>query len=135
MTVFEAVRARYSVRAYQDKPVEQEKLDRILEAARLAPSASNRQEGRFVVVRDPGKRARLVEAASGQGFVGQAPVVIVACAAARPAIRLTSPSPWNTSRFRPSRRVLARAGSAPSMRPPPKRSAESRRPTTCGSSS
>ncbi|MBM3473076.1 MAG: nitroreductase, partial [Armatimonadetes bacterium] len=80
MTVFEAIQARYSVRAYQDRPVEQEKLDRILEAARLAPSASNRQEWRFVIVRDPDKRARLVEAASGQAFVGQAPVVIVACA-------------------------------------------------------
>lgn len=80
MTVFEAIQARYSVRAYQDRPVEQEKLDRILEAARLAPSASNRQEWRFVVVRDADRRARLVEAASGQRFVGQAPVVIVACA-------------------------------------------------------
>ena len=80
MTVRQAIRARRSVRAYQDKPIEQEKLDRILEAARLAPSASNRQEWRFVVVRDPDKRARLVEAASGQAFVGQAPVVIVACA-------------------------------------------------------
>jgi nitroreductase len=80
MNVFEAIQARYSVRAYQDRPVEQEKLDRILEAARLAPSAGNRQEWRFVIVRDPAKRARLTEAAGGQAFVGQAPVVIVACA-------------------------------------------------------
>jgi nitroreductase len=79
MNVFEAIQARYSVRAYQDKPVEQEKLDRILEAARLAPSAANRQEWRFVVVRDAGKRAQLMDAAGGQQFVGQAPVVIVAC--------------------------------------------------------
>jgi nitroreductase len=60
--------------------VEPQKLDRILEAARLAPSASNRQEWRFILVRDAAKRARLAEAASGQAFVGQAPVVIVACA-------------------------------------------------------
>ena len=80
MTFSELIRQRYSVRAYQDRPVEQEKLDRVLEAARLAPSAGNRQEWRFVIVRDPGKRARLVEAAGGQAFVGQAPVVIVACA-------------------------------------------------------
>lgn len=80
MNVFEAIQARYSVRSYQDKPVEQEKLDRILEAARLAPSAANRQEWRFVVVRDPAKRHQLTDAAGGQPFVGQAPVVIVACA-------------------------------------------------------
>ena len=80
MPILESILSRYSVRAYQDKPVEQEKLDRILEAARLAPSACNRQEWRFVIVRDPEKRRRLVECASGQAFVGQAPVVIVACA-------------------------------------------------------
>jgi nitroreductase len=80
MDVFEAIGQRYSVRHYQDRAVEQEKLDRILEAARLAPSASNRQEWRFVVVRDAAKRQALVEAACGQEFVGQAPVVIVACA-------------------------------------------------------
>jgi nitroreductase len=52
----------------------------VLEAGRLAPSASNRQEWKFVVVRDKGLREELVEAARGQEFVGDAPVVIVACA-------------------------------------------------------
>lgn len=80
MDVFEAINARYSVRAYQDREIEQDKLERIMEAARLAPSASNRQEWRFILVKDPELRAQLVEAASGQKFVGQAPVVIVACA-------------------------------------------------------
>jgi nitroreductase len=56
--------------------VEQEKLQRILEAVRLAPSGSNRQPWKFVVVRDPEIRERLVPACSGQQFVGQAPVVI-----------------------------------------------------------
>ena len=76
----DAIRTRKSVREYLDKPVEDEKLNVILEAARLAPSASNRQEWRFVVVRDPKTRRKLAEAASSQTFVGQAPVVIVACA-------------------------------------------------------
>ncbi len=80
MDVFEAINARYSVRAYQDREIEPEKLERVMEAARLAPSASNRQEWRFILVKDPALRAQLVEAASGQKFVGQAPVVIVACA-------------------------------------------------------
>lgn len=80
MNVYEAIEKRRSVRAYEDRPVEQEKLDRILEAARLAPSASNRQEWRFVLARDAATRQRLMKAASGQAFVGQAPVVIACCA-------------------------------------------------------
>ena len=84
MTVWEAIQQRYSVRAYRDKPVEQDKLDRVMEAARLAPSAGNRQEWRFVLVTDPDTREQLIEAARGQEFVGEAPVVIVACAVGEP---------------------------------------------------
>ncbi len=80
MTVHEAIQNRYSVRSYEDKAVEEDKLARVLEAARLAPSAGNRQEWRFVVVREVETRQKLTEAANGQAFVGQAPVVIVACA-------------------------------------------------------
>ena len=80
MNVIEAIRRRRSIRAYLDKPVEEEKLEAVLEAGRLAPSASNRQEWRYVVVRDPGTRAKLAEAANGQKFVGEAPVVLIACA-------------------------------------------------------
>ena len=80
MDVFEAIQQRYSVRRYRPQPVEPEKLARVLEAARLAPSAGNRQEWRFIVVTDKEARQELIEAASGQEFVGQAPVVIAACA-------------------------------------------------------
>ena len=80
MTVFEAIQTRQSVRAYQDREIEEDKLQRILEAARLAPSARNRQEWRFVVVRDAATRQRLSEAAKGQKQVAQAPIVIAGCA-------------------------------------------------------
>ena len=80
MDVLEAITERYSVRGYQDRPVGEEKLKRILEAARLAPSASNRQEWRFVVVRDADNRRRLAQAARNQVFVGEAPIVIACCA-------------------------------------------------------
>ncbi|MEM3104889.1 MAG: nitroreductase family protein, partial [Candidatus Bathyarchaeia archaeon] len=53
MEVFEAIRTRRSIRVYEDKPVEEEKLRKVLEAARLAPSAGNRQPWRFIVVTDP----------------------------------------------------------------------------------
>jgi nitroreductase len=78
MDLYEAIKSRYSVRSYLNKPVEQEKLDRILDAARLAPSGSNRQPWKFVVVRDAETRKKLVSACSNQEFVGQAPVVIAA---------------------------------------------------------
>jgi nitroreductase len=77
MELYEAIRKRYSVRSYQDRPVEQEKLDRILEAARLAPSGSNRQPWKFLVVRDPQTRGKLVPACCDQAFVATAPAVIL----------------------------------------------------------
>jgi len=80
MDVMDAIKTRKSVRAYLDRPVEDEKLNAILEAARLAPSASNRQEWRFVIVREPKTRIKLAAAAGGQMFVEEAPVLIVACA-------------------------------------------------------
>jgi nitroreductase len=80
MDVYEAIATRKSVRSYRDEDVPEELLERILAAARIAPSASNRQEWRFVVVRDPATRQQLVQAANGQRFVGQAPVVLACCA-------------------------------------------------------
>jgi nitroreductase len=80
MDLMEAIRRRFSVRRYRDKPVEERKLRDILEAGRLAPSASNGQEWRYIVVRDEEKRKRLMKAAHGQAFVAEAPVVIAACA-------------------------------------------------------
>jgi nitroreductase len=80
MTVSEAIAARRSVRVYRGKPVEEEKLLRVIEAARLAPSARNIQECRYVAVTDRAMREKLMKAAANQSFVAEAPVVIVACA-------------------------------------------------------
>lgn len=79
MDVIEAIRKRRSIRRYQQRPVEEEKLNRILEAGRLAPSAKNLQDWKFIVVRDPERRRRLAEAAKNQQFIAEAPVVIAAC--------------------------------------------------------
>jgi len=80
LDIYEAVSQRKSVRAFEAKEVPEPILIRLLEAARLAPSASNRQEWRFVVVRDANTRLRLSQAACGQGFVTEAPVVLACCA-------------------------------------------------------
>lgn len=79
MDFLELVKARYSVRSYQDRPVDEEVLARILEAVRLAPSGANRQPWRFVVVRNAETRKRLVDACNGQSFIGEAPIVIAGC--------------------------------------------------------
>jgi nitroreductase len=75
------VSKRQSVRKYTDKPVEPEKLQRCLEAARLAPSASNSQPWRFVVVSEPGLKEKVAKEtvgplASFNNFVIQAPVIV-----------------------------------------------------------
>jgi len=80
MDVYEAITARKSVRAFEERDVPQGVLSRLLEGARLAPSASNRQEWRCVVGRDRATRKRLARAANAQAFVGHAPVVLACCA-------------------------------------------------------
>ena len=80
MDVQEAIKKRYSVRSYQNRAVDEKLLRAVLEAGRWAPSASNVQEWRFVVVRDAETRKKMMQAAHNQPFVGQAPVVVAACA-------------------------------------------------------
>jgi nitroreductase len=79
MDVFDAIKNRRSIRKYKNTEIEAEKVEKILESARLAPSAANRQEWKFIVVEDPQTRKKLVEAAHGQKFIEEAPVTIVAC--------------------------------------------------------
>lgn len=80
MDVIKAIRDRRSVRAYEKKGISADVLTRIMESARLAPSANNRQPWKFVIVRDPAKRKALAKAAKEQQFVSEAPVVIAAVA-------------------------------------------------------
>jgi nitroreductase len=79
MDIYEAIRTRTSVRGYLPTPVEDEKLKRILDAARLAPSGKNGQPWTFIVIQDVETRTELVEACKGQSFIAEAPVVIAAC--------------------------------------------------------
>jgi len=78
--VFETIAARRSIRAYKNEPVPPESLARVLEAARISPTAGNRQEYRFVVVKDEATRKALVPACNNQAFIGDAGVVVVGCA-------------------------------------------------------
>ena len=80
MDVLEAIQKRISVRAYQDKPIPEEKLRKILEAARLAPSARNCQDYQLVVVKNEKMRKKIASEATSASFIGAAPVIVVAVA-------------------------------------------------------
>jgi len=78
MEFSELIQKRYSVRAYRPIPVEEEKLKAVLEAARLAPTASNRQPFKIVVIHTAGREAELRRIYDKNWFV-QAPLLIAAC--------------------------------------------------------
>lgn len=94
MELFEAIKRRRSIRRFKDAPVEEEKLEAVLDAARQAPSWANFQCWRFVVVTDAETRAKISELSYVESFfaplgykanpakkgIAEAPVVIVACA-------------------------------------------------------
>ena len=81
-TIFDLIVSRQSDRKYSDNTVEKEKLDRIVEAGRMAPSACNAQPWKFIVVTDPQLVLQIADAASAKligmnSFVAQAPVILV----------------------------------------------------------
>ncbi len=80
MDFFETVEGRRSMRQYAGTPVEEEKLQKILETANKAPSAGNLQGYVIYVVRKLAQRQALVKASWDQEFLAEAPVVLVFCA-------------------------------------------------------
>jgi nitroreductase len=82
MDVLQLIRQRHSVRHYQDRPVEQDKLERLIEAVRLAPSACNTQPWKLILVNDPELKnsvasATFSEVGAFNRFALQAPVIAV----------------------------------------------------------
>lgn len=78
MNVFEAIKVRRSIRKYKPGTIPKEKLKMILDAARQAPSAGNRQPWRFIVVTDWERKSALAKAANNQMFIVDAGAIIVA---------------------------------------------------------
>ncbi|MGD0451245.1 MAG: nitroreductase family protein [Candidatus Bathyarchaeia archaeon] len=78
MSVLDILKKRRSIRKYQTKPVEVEKITEVLEAARLGPSANNQQPCYFIVITQPEARESLRAAYKADWFV-HAPVIIVGC--------------------------------------------------------
>ena len=79
MEVFEAIERGGSIRKYKDEPIPEDVMNRLLEAARLAPSSSNTQSWKFKVITDLETRKKLKELALGQKFVEEASAVIACC--------------------------------------------------------
>ena len=79
MTVFEAIQKRYSCRAYQQREIEREKIDKLLEAIRLAPSAKNTQDWRFIVVTDKDIKAQVAATTNRPEVFEKAGAIIVGC--------------------------------------------------------
>ena len=78
MQFSELVKKRYSVRDYKSDSVEDDKLQQILEAARLAPTAANRQAFQLIIVHTAGREAELGRI-YGRPFFAQAPILICVC--------------------------------------------------------
>jgi nitroreductase len=79
MEVSEAIQKRVTIRRWKQQPVEKEKIMRVLESGRRAPSWGNVQPWRYVVVQDSAKIRALAECGGGQPQISTAPVVIVGC--------------------------------------------------------
>ena len=78
MDLFDCIALRRSVRAYESRPVEEEKLNRLLMADRAAPTACNRQPFRVLVLRTAGREEEL-KRVYGQAWFAAAPLVILVC--------------------------------------------------------
>ena len=79
--LIEEITQRRSIREYSNQAIEPEKLERILEAARLAPTARNQQDWKLILVKNPDRIEKLVDLATPhQQFLKQAQIIIAACA-------------------------------------------------------
>jgi nitroreductase len=80
MEFYDVIKTRRSVRRFLKRAVPEDALERVLEAARMAPSGGDRQPWRFVVVKEEQKKKRIARACYSQDFIAEAPAVLVCCA-------------------------------------------------------
>jgi len=79
MGILDLIKTRRSIRKYKSQDIPYEKILEILEAGIWAPSSGNLQNWYFIIVKDPEKRRKIMELSYGQGFILEAPVLIVIC--------------------------------------------------------
>jgi nitroreductase len=76
---YKVIRTRRSVRSYKKDPIPEEVLNRVLDAARIAPSGGNRQPWKFILVKDDTLKQKMVSICNNQKFIADAPLIVVAC--------------------------------------------------------
>jgi len=83
MEFLEAIRERRSIRNFQKKDIPKETVDKLIDALIWAPSAGNLQARKFFFVKDAKLKEDIADAALGQSFIAEAPLVIVGCTDSR----------------------------------------------------
>ncbi|HBR22845.1 MAG TPA: nitroreductase [Nitrospiraceae bacterium] len=83
MNILDAVKKRRSIRNFQKKEIPEELIDKLTESLVWAPSAGNLQSRKFYFIRDEAVKKKVAEAALNQGFIADAPLVIVGCTDSR----------------------------------------------------
>jgi nitroreductase len=79
MEFYDVIKTRRSVRSYEPSAVPEEVLSKVLDAARFAPSGSNRQPWKYLFVKSPELRKKIATLCGGQLWIAEAPIVVVAC--------------------------------------------------------
>lgn len=79
MDVFETIKKRKSIRSYKPIPIPEESLIKVIEAARMTPSAGNIQPWHFIMIKDEDKRKRIAKGCRYGKFLSESPIIIVAC--------------------------------------------------------
>ncbi|MBN1274021.1 MAG: nitroreductase family protein [Candidatus Aminicenantes bacterium] len=80
MSILDIIKKRQSIRKYKNESIPEDVMNRVLEAARLAPSGKNLQPWKFIIVKEKNLKNKLIPACLGQSFIAEAPVIIAACA-------------------------------------------------------
>jgi nitroreductase len=84
---YQVIRTRRSVRSFKGDPIPEKVLNKVLEAARVAPSGGNRQPWKFILVKDAELKQKMIPVCNNQRFVAEAPVLVVACGQRLPTNR------------------------------------------------
>ncbi len=79
MDFYQVIRTRRSVRSYKNTEIQKDVLERVLNAARIAPSGSNRQPWKFIVIKDTQRKKKIAQLCHGQSFMAEAPLIIAGC--------------------------------------------------------
>jgi nitroreductase len=79
MEFYEVIKTRRSIRNYKKDQIPVDALDRIIEAIRVSPSGSNRQPWKFIFIKNPELKSKIAKQCRNQKWIGEAPIVIVAC--------------------------------------------------------